>query len=162
MVAITSAAFSVDALYGDLVYRVPEDSDRRRRVGRVRYVVSTSVDPPAAQLDPIATVLAQTFRLRDIGVHAYTQVLPVEPHPAGFSTGRENAYFNAVTAAAAVDAARDLIRLVRDKPGTNSSVRRWQTARSAYFARVEVEEASRAALPPVVPAAGWTLPKELL
>ncbi len=161
LVAVTASAFTVEALHEDIVDLIPADpkAGRRNRVGQIRYALQTAFDPPTAKLNELMGRVGETFRLRNIAVHAYIQVLPTEPHPAGLNSGIDNAYFNAVTAAQAIDSARDIVRLARDGAAQRRWMQRWQNKRQGYFSHVERAERSRASEPRPDAVEGWEIPR---
>ena len=143
LVAVTAAAYTIEALFGDIKYLIPAQPRRDNRHKQLRHAFSAAFGIPDAEDQRLAGDLAWLFGLRDSAAHPYTESALPERHPAGINTGAENSQFNAVTSGRAVDLAMELLRLAESPPKPYSRwIERWAEARAAYHANV-VDELRR-------------------
>lgn len=144
LVVVAAAASAVEALLGDVRYLVPPIPERSRRETRkaVRAVWGAAFSPTVEELDALSRGVSWLYGVRNAAVHAATESVPAEPHPAGLNSGRENSIYNAVTARRAVDIASSAILMSADaQPASLDSERahwvsRWSTDRSPYHRQV--------------------------
>jgi hypothetical protein len=150
LVAICSAAFAIESLYGDFVYRLPAKDWKKQptQIQRLGYAFTTgwTLDQPEASR--LVNQIDRLLSLRGDAVHAYTETLPARPHPAGLNTGAEHQLFNAKTAEEALDLAIQVVELAREPssgipPPYDRWMRRWAASREPYFAQIRELQAIR-------------------
>jgi hypothetical protein len=133
LVAVTAAAHTIEALFGDMKYLIPVQPRRNKRHKQLRHSFRVAFGIPGAEDQRLASELAWLFTRRDSASHPYTESAPTEQHPAGLNTGVENSHFNAITSGRAVDLAMDLLAVsaVPPKPH-NRWIERWAENRAPY------------------------------
>lgn len=134
LVAIGAAAATVEAVYEDLVYLVPQRPHLDARFEQVADLLQTALglDPTAAAL--LTGRLEPLFDARNGALHPYSELEVPKPHPAlDGLTGAEHALYNAVTAQTAVITALSVIDLAASPPQpANRWVSRWCDERQPY------------------------------
>ena len=138
LLAVTSSAYSIEALYAEVKYRIPPPTRRApARDSLLAGAFGTAFGLPETELRQMMSHFQWLFRLRDQAVHPYTKPAVPEYHPAGINTGKENAAFNAVTSGRAVDAAMLLLDTAASPPAPlNRWIERWVESRAPYMVNV--------------------------
>jgi hypothetical protein len=103
LVAITGAAYAIEAVYGDIKYLIPEQPRRDSRELNLWHAFNQAFGIPASASHRLLPDIRWLFALRDHAAHPYTEAEPPQEHPAGVNTGAETSLFNAVTSGRAVD-----------------------------------------------------------
>ncbi len=155
VVAICSAAFAIEALYNDFVYRLPpkEWDKRPNQIQRLGHALRTGWQLDESSASRLVSRISKLLKRRGDAVHAYPETLPTRPHPAGLHSGAEHEVFNAVTAGEALDLAIEVVELTAgdpspDLPNPNARwMRRWVSQREAHHAEVRVMDTKRKAVP---------------
>jgi len=134
LIAVTSAAHSVEALFGDIKYLIPIQKRRNTRHQVLRHAFRDAFGIPSAEDETLAVELAWLFGLRDSAAHPYTKSEPPQPHPAEIgNTGVEHSAFNAVTSGRALDAAFLSLRYAAAPPKPACRwIERWSEERGPY------------------------------
>ena len=147
---MNAAAHTIEALFGDIKYLIPDQQRRDKRHRLLRYTFRVAFGVPDAIDQRFARELAWLVEQRDLAVHPYTQSAPTARHPAGINTGVENSWFNARTSGRAVDLAMDLRAVAEAPPKPYSRwVERWAEERDPYHSGVVKELRSRRQASPV-------------
>lgn len=131
LVAVTSSALAVEALYAELKYFVPPQKLDRQGRKNVQYqiirnalAVAFGLDDPAKQR--LGSRLQALFEQRNFAVHPYSELSPLVMHHTGVMTTAELSQFNAKTSKVAVDSALEVLALAAKPPSTaNRWVERW-------------------------------------
>lgn len=137
LVAVAAAASTVEALYEDTKYLIPE---RRRR----STAAKTIADGLAAvfgllrvEREQLINDLTSLFDRRNEGLHGYSEPRPPVEHPAGFKTGSESSRFSAPECRVALAIALRVLAYAAEPPApANRWVRRWVNDRAAYHQQV--------------------------
>jgi len=138
LVAVTAAAHTIEAVFGDVKYLIPPQPRRDKRHQELRHGFRFAFGVSGAIDERLAGELKWLFTLRDSAAHPYTESEPPAQHPAGINTGVEHSKFNAITSGRAVDAAIGVLDLVASPPKPpNRWVERWATERAPYQAGIE-------------------------
>ncbi len=138
LVAVTAAAYCVEALFGEIKYLIdPVEVKRptRSRILARAFQEAFGIEPRNyARLQQELTWL---FQLRNGVVHAYTEdELPVR-HPAGINAGAEASRFNAVTSGRAVDVAMLVLQYAEVPVAMGHRwVERWVLSARPYYEAV--------------------------
>lgn len=144
LVALTAAAHTIEALYGDIKYLIPIQPRQDKRHQQLRHSFRVAFGIPDALDQRFASELAWLFTRRDSAAHPYTESAPTEQHPAGINTGVENSYFNAITSGRAVDLAMDLLAVSQSPPKPHTRwIERWAEERAPYHSGVVKELLAR-------------------
>jgi hypothetical protein len=155
VVAVCSAAFAIEALYNDFVYRLPpkEWDKRPNQIQRVGYGLRTGWQLDESSATRLVSRIGRLLKRRGDAVHAYPETLPARPHPAGLHSGAEHEVFNAVTAGEALDLAIEVVDLTAGDPSPDLPnpydrwMRRWVSQREAHHAEVRGMQTRRKAVP---------------
>lgn len=145
LVSVTSSAYSIEALYGEIKYLLPAPTSRPdKRHLMLSGAFRKAFGATASEHSKLQRDLAWLFDLRDQAAHPYTEIQPVQPHPAGINTSAEASKFNAVTSGKAVDIALTVLRYA-DPPKLpcNSWVERWSKERGTHHRMVDALRANR-------------------
>ena len=148
LVAIAASAHTVEAVFGDVKYLIPEQPRRakRHKVLRHAFGVAFGVSGPEDQL--LGRELSWLFTGRDSAAHPYTEPEAPVQHPAGINTGAEHSHFNAVTSGRAVDTAMAVLKLAESPRQPDSRwIERWANEREPYHKNIEELRRSRDAEP---------------
>ncbi|MFB8279530.1 hypothetical protein [Nocardia colli] len=116
LVAVTSSALSVEALYAELKYLVPSQKLNSRGNKNNQFQIIRNTLAEAFGLDDstkqrIGSRLQALFERRNFAVHPYSEMAPLAPHPSGVMTTAELSQFNAQTSKDAVDSALDVLAI---------------------------------------------------
>lgn len=150
LVAVSATAHTVEALFGDIKYRIPRQPLRKPRHSELRHAFQLAFGIPDQAAQRLANELQWVFASRDQAIHPYTELLPTRQHPSGIHTGEENSWFNAVTSSRAVETAMGVMRWAASPPQPHSRwVERWAVERQAYFERVADLQRERQSAPSV-------------
>ena len=134
LVAITGAAYSIEALFREFKYLVPAQPRRDKRHLTLSRAFGNVFGLPDDRSEVLARDLDWLFALRDDAVHPYTESMPPATHPTGINTGAEHSRFNAVTSGEAIDVALALLDDAASPPAAlNTWVQRRSIERSAHF-----------------------------
>lgn len=138
LLAVTSAAYTIEALYADVKYRVPPPQQRpRARDSQLAGIFCTAFGLTDTTVHGLEAELRWLFELRDLAVHPYTEPALPERHPAGINTGKENSAFNAVVSGRAVGAALRLLDIAANPPAPYGRwIERWAETREPYMRNV--------------------------
>ncbi len=133
LVAITGAAYAIEAMYGDIKYLIPEQPRRDSRDLVLWHAFTQGFGIPAPASHRFLADLRWLFALRDHAAHPYTEAEPPEQHPAGVTTGAETSRFNAVTSGRAVELMVELFGCAAAPPAAfNRWIERWVEERHPY------------------------------
>lgn len=144
LVAVTAAAHTIEALYGDIKYLIPIQPRRDKRHQQLRHAFRVSFGIADVLDQGFAGELAWLFKRRDSAAHPHTEAALTERHPAGINTGAENSMFNAITSGRAVDLAMDLLAVAEAPPNPHSRwIERWTEERAPYHRGVVSELRAR-------------------
>jgi hypothetical protein len=118
VVAVCSAAFAIEALHNDFVYRLPPKEWKKRpnQLQRLGHGLRTGWALDESSATRWANRIGELLKRRGDAVHAYPETLPTRPHPAGLHSGAEHEVFNAVTAGEALDLAIEVVDLTGRDP----------------------------------------------
>jgi len=148
LVAITAAAHTIEALFGDIKYLVPRQPRRDKRHNQLRHAFLGAFGLSSTQDTSLAGELSWLLTLRDSAVHPYTESVAPQQHPAGINTGAEHSQFNAVTSGRAVDIALMVVGLAASPPKPHSHwIERWSRERAAYHESIQRIRGERSAVP---------------
>ena len=147
--AVTASAFAIEALHNDGRFRIPPPQRKRRptQVQLISYAFETGWE--AFDGGAFTPRLKDLFDRRSQGVHAYSEMRPAAPHPAGLNSGWEHEAFNAVEATKAVDLALELVELTDGPLAADLDaphqlwLQRWANRRKPYRDAVLGEPRSR-------------------
>jgi hypothetical protein len=138
LVAVTAAAHTVEAVFGDIKYLIPPQPRRSKRHQELRHGFRVAFGVSGATDERLAEELNRLFTLRDSAAHPYTESEPPARHPAGINTGVEHSQFNAITSRRAVDAAMAALELAASPPSPSGRwVERWVSERAPYQVRIQ-------------------------
>lgn len=133
LVAVTAAAHTIEAVFGDIKYLIPPEPRRDKRHQELRHGFRVAFGVSRATGERLAKELKWLFTLRDSAAHPYTESEPPARHSAGINTGVEHSKFNAMTSGRAVDAAMTVLDLVASPPEPSGRwIERWATERMPY------------------------------
>lgn len=153
VVAVCSAAFAVEALYNDFVYRLPPQhwDKQPNQIQRLGYALRTGWLVDESSATRLLSRIRKLLKRRGDAVHAYPETLPARPHPAGLQSGAEHEVFNAVTVGDALDLAFEVVDFTSGDPSPDLPnpyghwMRRWVSTREAHHAEVRALQATRKA-----------------
>jgi hypothetical protein len=159
VIAICSAAFAIEALHNDFVYRVPPNQWRKAptQLQRIGYGLRTGWGHHEQYASKLVNRIGELLERRGDAVHAYPETLPARPHPAGLSSGAEHELFNAATAQDAIDLALEVIGVTATDPSPDLSapydrwLRRWVKTRKAHRDQLQEVQNRRDRVPLDVP-----------
>ena len=133
LVAVTAAAHTIEAVFGDIKYLIPPQPRRDKRHQELRHGFRVAFGVSGAPDERLAEELKWLFTLRDSAAHPYTESEPPARHPAGINTGVEHSKFNAITSGRAVDAAMAVLDLAASSPTPSGRwIERWATERAPH------------------------------
>jgi hypothetical protein len=133
LVAITGAAYAIEAMYGDIKYLIPEQPRKDSRALTLWHAFNQAFGIPASASHRLLADLKWHFGLRHDAVHPYTEAEPPQQHPAGVHTGAETSRFNAVTSRRAVDIMFEVFGHAAAPPSPSSRwISRWVEERRPY------------------------------
>jgi hypothetical protein len=134
LVAITAAAFTVEALYEDIRYLIPEQHGNA--ADRITNGLCVAFGLDHADADRLSRDLNWLFARRNEVAHAYSEAEIPTVHPSGITTGAELSRFNAVESGKAADIALWVLKLAETAPNPrNRWITRWAKERLAYHER---------------------------
>lgn len=144
IVAVAAAAHTIEALYGEVKYRIPKQKKPKKRYLEVVRGIALACGIEPLEMSRLESSIKWLFDLRDFAVHPYTKPeTPVE-HPTGANTGVEHAMYNAVQAGKALDLAMELMRHTAEPLARQSRwVERWAEDRRPYHDQVIQLQKSR-------------------
>jgi hypothetical protein len=133
LVAVTSSAHTIEAVFGDIKYLIPEQARQASRQLFLWHALREAFGITDAARNQVLTELGWLFELRGQAAHPYTESEPPQRHPAGITTGAECSRFNAVTSRRAVDAAMKILDFAAAPPAPSGRwVERWVAERRPY------------------------------
>jgi hypothetical protein len=138
LVAVTAAAYCIEALYGEIKYLIdPVEVKRPTRSRILARAFRDGFGIEARNYARLELELAWLLQLRNSVVHAYTEEeLPVR-HPAGIDTGAEASRFNAVTSGRTVDVAMLVLQYAEVPTAMGHRwVERWTLSPRPYYEAV--------------------------
>jgi hypothetical protein len=139
LVAIAAAASTVEALYEDLKYLVPERPQYHSAAERVSDGLSTAFGLPQDTSTALLKELMWLFDRRNEGLHAYAEPEAPQPHPSGVNSGAEASRFNGPESHKALRIALKVLQYAAGPPlPANRWVARWVEERRAYHQTVVV------------------------
>lgn len=134
-IAIVSAAFMIEGLYGSVCYFVPPVDGSRRwsivlRTCRMLFDLSG--------IERLDQQMKQLFGLRDDAAHPWVAVRPPKPHPYGLAnTSVEVATYTPEVASESIDLACSLLdRCTLHPLASNRSAKRWAQDQRAGVERL--------------------------
>ena len=134
LVAVAASASTVEALYEDVKYLIPERGHQDTAAERIADLLATVFGLPEGEADALFDQLAWLFNRRNEAVHPYAEPEAPQPHPSGESTSAEASRFNAVESRAALEIALFVLGFAESPPqAANRWVGRWSTERGPYF-----------------------------
>lgn len=137
LVAIAASASTVEALYEDTKYLVPERRRKSTAANTIADGLAAVFGLQRAERDQLISQLTSLFDLRNEGLHGYSEPRPPVEHPAGLMTGFESSRFSAPRSREALDIALQVLAYAAEPPGpANRWVRRWVVDRTAYHRQV--------------------------
>jgi hypothetical protein len=137
LVVVAPAASTVEALYEDTRYLIPERARKSTAAKRFADGLAAAFGFPQPERLSLITELTLLFDLRNEGLHGYSEPSPPAAHPVGFMTGAESARFSAPESRKALDLALRVLAFAEDPPApANRWVRRWVTDRATYHQQV--------------------------
>ena len=139
LVAVTASAYTIEAVYGDIKYRIPVQDRDGGRAKELRRAFRDAFGLLGCAVDHrMAEELSWLFKWRHAAVHPYTELETPAPHPAGPNTGAEHSRFNAITSGRAVDAAMTILAAAEAPPkALNRWIHRWAADRRPYHDRID-------------------------
>jgi hypothetical protein len=138
LVAITAAAHTIEAVFGDIKCMLPVQQRRDKRHKVLRHAFCTAFGLSTDEEKTLAEELSWLFTLRDMAAHPYTEPEAPEQHPAGVNTGAEHSLFNAETSRRAVDAALMVLGFAATPPlPLNRWIQRWAGDRAGYHSAIQ-------------------------
>jgi hypothetical protein len=133
LVAVTAAAHTIEAVFGDIKYLIPLQPRRDKRHQELRHGFRFAFGVSGAIDERLAGELKWLFTLRDSAAHPYTESEPPARHPAGINTGVEHSKFNAITSGRAIDVAMAVLELAASPPRPSGRwIERWAAERAPY------------------------------
>jgi hypothetical protein len=137
LVAIAAAASTVEALYEDVKYLIPERPRYHSAAERVSDGLSTAFGLPQDTSTILLEELTWLFDRRNGGLHAYAEPEAPQLHPAGVNTSAEASRFNGPESHKALWIALKVLQYAADPPlPANRWVARWAEERCAYHQTV--------------------------
>ena len=137
LVAVTGAAYAIEAVYGDIKYLIPEQPRRNSRELLLWHAFNQGFGIPASASNRLLAESRWLFALRDHAAHPYTEAEPPQQHPAGVNTGAETSRFNAVSSGRAVELMFELFGYAAAPPNPfNRWIERWVKDRRPYHETV--------------------------
>lgn len=137
LVAISAAAHVIEAVFGEIKYRIPDQVHAAKRHLELRRAFTVAFGLNNQADGRLLRDLQWLFELRDLAVHPYAEAGLPKRHPAGYVTGAENGDFNAVTTRRAVDIAMSLLAFAQFPPkALNRAIERWAEKRQPYHVQV--------------------------
>lgn len=161
VITVCSAAFAIEAIHNDFMYRIPPEEWKRAptQLQRIGYALRTGWALDEKYASTLVNRIGELLERRGDAVHAYPETLPARPHPAGLNSGAEHEIFNAVTAREAIDLALEVVKLTEADPSPDLPapydrwLRRWIGAREPYRDQVLEMQERRDNVPLDVPDA---------
>ncbi|MEU0553826.1 hypothetical protein [Dactylosporangium sp. NPDC006015] len=137
LVAVTAVACSIEALYEDLRYLVPERPPFKNAPERIADCFAHAFGLSQAEAGQALDDIKWIFDRRNEGVHPYTEFRPTAPHPAGFNSSVELSRFNGPESRRALKSALDIFAAAESPPQpVNRWVKRWADERRPYHDQV--------------------------
>ena len=90
LVALTGAAYAIEAIYGDIKYLIPEQPRRDSRELFLWHAFNQGFGIPASASHRLLAEFKWLFELRDHAAHPYTEAEPPQQHPAGVNHRRRD------------------------------------------------------------------------
>ena len=133
LVAIAAAASTIEAIYEDVRFLVPERPYKRATYDRISDLLGIAFGLPSSEKEQLVDNLKWLFRRRNEGVHPYAEPEAPQVHPSGVNTSAEASRFNADESRRAVDIAMSVLQAAESPPAPYSRwVERWVTERATY------------------------------
>jgi hypothetical protein len=137
LVAVASAASTIEAMYEDVRFLIPERPAKPATYLRVSDLLTTAFGLDVSQRTQLVEDLKWLFERRNEGVHPYAEPEAPQVHPSGLNTSAEASRFNATESRRAVDIAMQVLRFAQSPPNPyNRWIRRWLAERADYHAQV--------------------------
>jgi hypothetical protein len=138
LVAVTAAAYCIEALYGEIKYLIdPVEVKRPTRSRILARAFQKAFGIETRDYARLEQELAWLFQLRNYVVHAYTEDEPPVQHPAGINTGADASRFNAVTSGRTVDIAMLVLQMAEAPTAMGHRwVERWILSARPYYQAV--------------------------
>jgi hypothetical protein len=138
LLAVTASAYTIEAVFAEIKYLIPpptQRSDRRDTVLINAFTQAFGIG--SERMARIRAEMLWLFDRRDYAIHPYTEPEIPVPHPVGINSGKENAFFNAVTSGRAVDTAMTILDIAGNPPSPlNRWISRWVEDRKSYMTSV--------------------------
>jgi hypothetical protein len=137
LVTFTAAASTVEALYEDTKYLIPERRRKPTAAKAIADALAAALVFPDAERQRLMRDLTYLFDRRNESLHGYSEPRPPEEHPAGVVTGSEASRFNGPECRKALDIALRVLGYAERPPmPANRWVGRWVKERAPYHQQV--------------------------
>ena len=137
MVTIAASAATIEALYEDVRYLVPEQRKRSPAAKSMAYVISLAFGLNNKERTHLIGRLIALFDARNTTLHGYSGFEPPDRHPSGILTGAEFGRFNSMKSREAVVLALHVLEHAEKPRGSfNRWVARWVVDRATYHESV--------------------------
>ena len=137
LVAIAASASSVEALYEDTKYLIPERPRKSTAATTITDGLAAVFGLADVERQRLIIELTSLFDRRNEGLHGYSEPLPPKKHSAGFMTGSEFSRFSSPQCAEALDVALQVLAYAEHPPApANRWVRRWVDERAGSHHQV--------------------------
>jgi hypothetical protein len=139
LIGVSGAASCVDSLSVELEYLYPRRAFREPTSSeRIAAILGVSLGVQGFEADALGEDLRWLFDRRNEGIHPYSRLEPVLPHPSGANTSAVFSSFNAFEATAALDCATRAWRYCQNPPQAGKAwVSRWSEHRRPVFEQME-------------------------
>lgn len=137
LVTIAAAASTVEAVYEDARYLLPERKRRDSAAERIADCLVAAFGLSDETPGNLLHDLTWLFDRRNEGLHPNAEPEAPQPHPSGVNTGPELSRFNALESCRALRIALQVLDYAASPPKPlNRSVARWVTERRTYHEMV--------------------------
>jgi hypothetical protein len=137
LVTFAAAASTVEALYEDTKYLIPERRRKPTAAKAIADALAAALGFPDAERLRLMRDLTYLFDRRNESLHGYSEPRPPEEHPAGVVTGSEASRFSGPECRKALDIALRVLGYAERPPmPANRWVGRWVKERAPYHQQV--------------------------
>ena len=137
LVACAAAASTIEALYEDTKYLIPERCPKSTAAKTIADGLAAAFGLADAERQALVGDLTHVFDRRNEGLHGYSEPAAPEEHPAGVVTGAEATRFNGPEGTRALRIALRVLAYAERPPRpANRWVSRWARDRAAYHDQI--------------------------
>lgn len=137
LVAITGAAYAVEAVYEDVKYLIPARKELPAASHTITDVLTAVLGIQTTEARGLRDRTDWLFERRNEAVHPYAEPEAPRVHPSGVNTSAEASRFNGPESRRALDVALLVLEYAETPPApANRWVTRWTNMRRDYFNQV--------------------------